>query len=454
MYGKKKLNLLAELILGSSKAKETEALVWADQLGLTRFANNQIHQNVVRDSIHYSVRCVIEKKIGVAGGDDISRKGLMETVWGASELAKAQQPDPDFPGLPGKGEYKKIKAFDQPTADCSPQQRAQQVKRVINVAKSAKTIAFGAFSTGVTETLVANSKGVRAYFPSTRADFSTTMMVGDGSGYGSSLAQSVAGLEIKAEVNRAVETALKSRQPKRLEPGEYEVVLAPAAVNEMLIYLSYLAFGGRAYHEKRSFVSGQLGKKVLSEKITLWDDGLDESGLPLPFDYEGVARKKLSLIEKGVAKKVVYDSYLAAKYKTKSTGHGLPAPNTLDALATHLHLKPAVSVKNQVAGEHGEELLEGVKKGLYISRFWYVNCHHHKSLTITGLTRDGTFLIENGELSRPVMNLRFTQSIVEALNQVVAVGRRARLVESWAGANSVPALRIKRFRFTGVSDLG
>ncbi len=447
MHGKEKLTKLAQLILSLSQADETEVVITASDFALTRFANNQIHQNVARNTIHFSVRAVVGKKTGVAAGDDVSRKGVTETVWGALELAKHQRPDPDFPGLPQPAEYKNVDGFDEATASASPQRRAEKVKRVINVAISDKLSAFGALSSGVTEFLVANSKGVRAYFLSTQASFNTTMMADQTSGYGADLRSAFDQLEIGSETEKAVRLAAAGKKPRRLDPGEYEVVIGPAAVNEMLTYLAYLGFGARAFHEDRSFLSGKLGQKVLGAKMTLWDDGLDPKCLPLPFDFEGVPRRSVCLMEKGVAKAVVYDSYLAAKYHQKNSGHGLAAPNTIDALAGHLHVKPGP------AGNTEEKLIAGVKKGLYINRFWYVNCHHHKSLTITGLTRDGTFWIENGRPAYPVMNLRFTQSIVEALRHVVAVGGQPKPVESWLGANSVPALCLKSFRFTGVSEL-
>jgi predicted Zn-dependent protease len=445
MKGEAYFKEITDFVLGKSGADETEVVISASDFGLTRFANNQIHQNLVRERVQVGIRAVLGKKIGVLGINSLEKEALGRAVEEAVELARNQREDKAYPGLPRSTKYTQIKAFSEKTASFAPKQRAKEVQKTIKQAKSSKLGSFGAFSTGVTELVVANSHGLFGYFPQTEASFSTTMMGESSSGYGSSLNLDVGKLEIEEEAKKAIKTVLKGRNPEPIEPGEYEVVLSPEAVNSMLTYLSYLAFGARAYHEDRSFLSGKLGKKVMDEKITISDDALDGRGMPMPFDLEGSAKKRIMLIEKGVAKTIVYDSYLASKYKGKNTGHGLAAPNTLDALAGHLVLAPG--------GSSEAEMLKGIKKGLYVSRFWYVNAHHHKSLTITGLTRDGTFLIENGEISQPVVNLRFTQSIPEALSGVVAVGSRVKVMESWLGANLAPALRIRRFRFTGLSQL-
>ncbi|MBN1262807.1 MAG: TldD/PmbA family protein [Candidatus Pacebacteria bacterium] len=464
MIGKRNLKKITDYVLTKSSADQTEVLLSASNFGLTRFAQNRIHQNLVRETSGLSIRVVLGKRIGVASTNNLVKKALEQTLAKAIKIAQNQRPDPDFGSLPEKTKYTQVKAFCQATADFSPRQRAKRVAEVIKQAKSRKMAAFGALSNGVTELAVANSLGVWAWFPSTQADFSVTIRRDEASGHGSDLGLAVERLGIEAETKKAIRAAQKGKEPRRISPGEYEVVLAPAAVNQMLIYLAYLGFGARAYHEDRSFLSAKLGEKVLDEKITLIDDPLDPQGLPIPFDLEGAAKKRLVLVEKGIARRIVYDSYLAGKYGQKNTGHGLPAPNTLDALATHLHLEPARK-KSSFSGQEGgglknswpssdeRILISGVKKGLYVSRFWYVNAHHHKTLTITGLTRDGTFKIKDGRIASPVFNLRFTQSIPEALSQVLGIGTRAKVLESWLGANRVPALRLGKFNFTGVSRL-
>lgn len=456
MIGETKLKQLSQQVLCSSKAGKTELVLIVSDFGLTRFANNQIHQNMAQANVSASVRVVIDKKSGTATTNQIEPRLLVKTVETAAALAKKQEPDPDFAALPGPQSYCRLKAFYRATAAYTPKQRAGRVKEVIQQAKDEDLNAYGALSNGTTEFAVANSNGVWAYFPLTQASFNLTIMGADSSGQSTAISSNIRDINVPLETEKAIRTALWGKGPRAIEPGDYEVVLAPAAVNEMLDYMAYLGFGARAYHEGRSFLSGKLGKPVLGSNITIYDDGLDCRGIPMPFDLEGSAKKKVCLIEKGVAKNVVYDSYLAHKYNAVSTGHGLPAPNTMDALAGHLHLmskNTAESSNIDSSGTPEEELIKKVKRGIYVSRFFYVNAHHHKSLTITGLTRDGTFMIKNGEIAYPIVNLRFTQSIVEALNNVIQIGSEVKLMESFFGTNLAPALRIKNFTFTGLSQL-
>lgn len=450
MLGEKKLQKIVKMVLSVTQADEVEMVVIASTMGLTRFASNLIHQNLSRKNIHVNLRVVEDKRIGVASGnlnfwqEKLAKEDLKRIADQALLIAKNQPPDPHFISLPGPAKYPKIKSFSEKTASFSVQDRAKIAGRVIKLAEKKKLFAFGAVETGVNEIAVANSNGIFAYFPETYSSLNITMMRSGHSGYAASLASNVENLEVEKTARRSAQKALLGKKKFELKPGQYEVILESPAVNEMLTYLAYLGLGARSFHEGRSFLSGKLGQKVMGENITIWDDALDARGFPIPFDFEGVPKEKIVLIEKGVAKKVVYDSYLAAKYKARSTGHGLLAPNTLDALAGHLRVKP---------GEKSvQELISQVKRGILVSRLWYVNAHHH-NLMITGLTRDGTFLIEKGEVIGPIRDLRFTQSIPEAFSKVSGVSKETKVERGWTGANLVPVLRVSQFNFTGVSKL-
>jgi predicted Zn-dependent protease len=212
----------------------------------------------------------------------------------------------------------------------------------------------------------------------------------------------------------------------------------------MLTRISDLGCNGKAYHEGRSFMSGKLGKKVMGENVTIWDDGLDRRGLVCPFDFEGAPKQKVEIIKNGIAKNVVYDSYQALKEGKKNTGHALPAPSILGPLACNLFMKEGKYSKN--------EMKKSIKKGIWVTRFWYTNILHHKLLNMTGMTRDGTFLIENGEIVGGLKNLRFTQSIPEAFCNIQMIGKDVKIQDSWFLGNVVPALKIKDFNFTGVTQ--
>jgi len=314
---------------------------------------------------------------------------------------------------------------------------------IVKIAKDEKLIASGAFDTNFSEIAVANSQGVWAYHIGNQANLQTVFLGETSSGFAQHLTQDYTKIDHIELAKRAASKAKMSKKPVDIKPGDYEVVLEPPAVAEMMLFFSYLGPNARIYHEEASFLTGKLGKKLFSEKLTVHDDPLHAETIIHPFDYEGHPKSKLTIIDKGVFANIVYDSYHAAKHGGKNTGHALPAPNTEGPIPTHLVFEP---------GEASvDEMIKNVKKGILVTRFWYVRMLHHKLLNITGMTRDGTFLVRNGEIVAPVRNLRFTQSIPEALAAVVSVGRELKLEEGWAGANLVPALHISQFHFSGVT---
>jgi predicted Zn-dependent protease len=252
--------------------------------------------------------------------------------------------------------------------------------------------------------------------------------------------------EINTEAisSEAVEKALRSRHPRELPPGRYPVILEEYAVADMMSTLAYLGFGALSVQEGRSFMTDRFGEQIMNPTISIWDDGLDSTGLPMPFDFEGVPRQRVDLIKEGVAAAVVYDSYTAGREGKASTGHGLPAPNTFGPIPTHMFMAPGEASK--------EEMLASIERGLWVTRFHYTRPVHPKLAIITGMTRDGTFLIEKGEMAYPIKNLRFTQSYIEALANVEQVCRETRLVENWFGATRIPALKVAEVEFTGATE--
>ncbi|MBI3384800.1 TldD/PmbA family protein [Candidatus Gottesmanbacteria bacterium] len=453
MIGQQKLKTITDYILKKSPALETEVLIFVDDSALTRFANNQIHQNMASQNIVVQIRAVVGKKQAVVSAnlqlDQLAK--LDKLVNQAYEIAKISPEDPHWHHLPGKEEgnfsYQKVKSFNEATASVKPEYRAKEVAKIIKMAKAEDLNAFGSLSTGTGEIVVANSHGVFAYHPQSLSLLNIRIMKNLISGYAGEVNSDIAKLNIEEAAKRAISKTLLGKKTSEVEVGDYEVVLEEPAVSEMMTYLTYLGFGARAFHEERSFISENLSKKVMGSNITIWDDAYNPNHLPMPFDYQGIPKKSLTIIENGIAKNVLYDHYLALKYKAKPTGHGFPAPNTEDAFASHLHLKPGSTPKNQ--------LLKGMKKGILVSRFWYVRNVHPKELTITGMTRDGTFLIENGEIVSGVRNMRFTISIPKVLSNVSHISKEVHLEPSdeGFGASLLPAIRVRDFSFTGISKL-
>ncbi len=216
-------------------------------------------------------------------------------------------------------------------------------------------------------------------------------------------------------------------------------------IKGILNYFAWLGPNARVYHEQVSYFKNRVGKIVFSNKLTITDDPFNLQGLPTGFDYEGYPKQKLAIICKGAPLTITYDSYYAQKYQKKNTGHALPAPNTTGPLASHLMIKPGSSTQSQMIGN--------VKRGLIITRFWYLTAVNFSEMLLSGMTRDGTFLIENGEIVGPVKNLRFTESIPNMFKNIVEVGRELSPHPSWGGfAHLVPSVRISNFRFTGKTE--
>jgi predicted Zn-dependent protease len=267
-----------------------------------------------------------------------------------------------------------------------------------------------------------------------------------GSGYAAAASQDVRDLNAEVLAREAIEKAQRAQNPIALEPGEYTVVLEEYAVSDLLHFLALMSFHALAVQEERSFVRGHFGEAVMHPTVTLWDDGLSPETFSMPFDYEGVPKQKVTFVENGVARAVTYDSFTAAKEAKSSTGHSLPAPNTVGPLPLHMFLAPGDASK--------QELIRSVTRGVLVTRFWYTRVVHPLKVIMTGMTRDGTFLIENGEVTLPIKNMRFTTSYVDALKHVKQIGRETKLAhETWLGISTRnPALLLDGFNFTGVTQ--
>jgi predicted Zn-dependent protease len=438
---------LIRQILNYSQADQTEILYFGEDSALTRFANNFIHQNVAERNASVSIRVISGKRIGAASTNRTDEKSLKKVVDKALEIAEAQLEDPHFRSLPSPAEYAKVDTFVERTAKFTPMERAKAVQPIIAEAQENGVIASGAFSVETSDLIVANSLGVWAEQRRTQSELNLVMTGdNDASGYAYCLSSDVADIHPQALANEAIGKCIRSTTPISLEPGDYAVVLEPYAVGTLVAFLGYIGLGALALQEGRSFMCGKLGQRITGENITIWDDGLDPQGMPIPFDFEGVPKQKVILIENGIAKGVVYDSYTAGKEGTLSTGHGLPAPNTYGPMPLHLFMKGGDSSL--------EEMVASTEKGIYVTRFHYTNVVEPVSTTITGLTRDGTFLIEDGKFKGAVKNLRFTDSILKALSQVSLISKDTRQVEEFFfGGSRVPALKIDNFTFSGTTEV-
>jgi len=425
-------------LLERSPAQQTEVMVSEWDSALTRFANNGIHQNVAERDVSVRVRVVKNGKTGVAAINQMTESAAADVLSRAVAIADLQ-PKGDVVPMPGPAKSRPVDAWSDATASVTPEERADFVEAICAKARRAGLKAFGAYSTGAEQLAIANSLGVFHHQLSTKASVNSVVMGESGSGYADRSAIDVRELDKDDLADEVIDKAQRNQNAQPIEPGVYEVVLEEYAVAEMLEFMSFTGFSALAAQEERSFM--RLGERITGESVNIWDDGLDPSGVPTSFDFEGVPKQKVQLITQGVASGLVYDMETAQRAGRQSTGHGLPAPNTEGPFAVNLFMAPGGTPK--------ADLISDIKRGIWVTRFWYVRVVHPKTSIITGMTREGTFLIENGRITRPVKDLRFTQSILGALDGTLAISRSTKLqISEYLGASRVPAVRLKAFTFT------
>jgi PmbA protein len=403
--------------------------------GLTRFANSTIHQNVVKDETESAVLYVIDKKKSV-----LYATGKEPDLQVAREIALNSEVNSDFVSLPDvdeAGQPEFTGSFSEATAKASPETRAKLVKEIVALCKDRGLQAAGYLTTGSREWDIENSLGVKR---NDRTSFSECAITatGAGTGYATATHYDLHQIDVNEITREAVETALRNVNPCEIEPGRYRVLLEPLAVHELFDFMAWLGFSGRLYDENQSCFSGMINQEITSPLLTF-------TGGPIPelpdfgIDIEGVARRKTTLVEKGVLKNVAYDSYSAHKVNKKSTGNAFSLVSPWGGLPFSITVAPG---KTDYA-----DMLRDINKGLLIKRFWYIRPIDRKSGILTGMTRDGTFLVINGEIDRPVKNLRFQISLPEILKKVRMVGNTLRLYEF----GRFPHLLIDDFTITGMT---
>ncbi len=446
MLGPERILELLRKTLANCNADQAELVYIGKDLQLTRFANSYIHQNVAERDHQVFLRLVYGKRIGAGSTNILTEESLSRLLETVSRQARLQPEVPDFQSLPSPQPIPGVKGYFSSTASADPNRRANAVNSICALAKDKGLVASGSFSTSNGELAVVNSLGVEAYAEATEAELTTVVMSDSSSGYASRLTGDVDEIDVEQVALEAIDRALRSRDPISVDPGPYPVVLEEYAVADLVGMLGYMGFGALAYQEGRSFM--KLGEKITGEGVTIWDDALDERGLPVPFDFEGVPKQRVDLIRQGVAVGLVYDTLTAAREGKQSTGHALPGHlfrggNPEGPLPTNLFM--AVGTRRK------EDLAKDIDRGIWVTRFHYTNVVHPVATILTGMTRDGTFLIEKGEVARPVKNLRFTQSILDALGTLLAASSSAMLARGTLGPTYVPALALGTFNFTSAT---
>lgn len=434
---------LSEVALAHSGAEGTEVAVTASEQELNRFTQDHPVQNLLRSTACLSIRVHENGRQGKASTGTLSDESVRRTVDRARAVARlAPAPAEALPPMPGPQSWS-LRGGGPLQPD--PEATAAAVRAITDACRARDCRVAGIHDGVSTLRLLANSNGLDVIDFDTHAEISVSAFVSDGAGWSGQIASDASGLDSHSVAERAADKALASRNPQPIEPGHYTVVLEPAAVSSLLLFAAYTGFGAQQVQDGTSFLSGRLGEPVMGENITITDDAYHPLALGPVFDGEGLPRERVTLIERGVAKGVVHDQLTARQAGCASTGHAQPQPSAEGPTAGNLVLAPG--------DVDAADLLAGVDKGILVTQFHYTNVVEPTKLTLTGMTRNGTFLIEKGERGRPLRNLRFTQSLVEALQRVTALSSTAELSSALFGGHVVvPSLRIDGFRFSSSTD--
>ena len=420
---------------------EAAVIVTSGESALTRFANSFIHQNVAEESTAISLTLIAGERVSTSSGT-VAGSDLEAFVERAAATTEVAPLNPDWPGLTEPTDVPESLPVPEDTAGAGPADRAGLVSDFVAAGDGMR--AAGYCRTGVSRVVFANSTGHRAVGTTGSSVLDGIHQTDGSAGSGHAASRHFADLDGASVGSLAAERAARGQAAVEIEPGEYEVVLAPEAVATLAIFLAVYGFNGKALNEGQSFV--QVGERQFDPAFELVDDALDERAMRLRFDAEGTPKRRLPLISDGVSRHVAYDRRQAAKAGTESTGHATSFSGmSLGPIASDLYVTPG--------GSDPESLIGGIERGLYVSTFNYVRILDPRTTVATGLTRNGTFLIEDGEITAGVSNLRFTQSLAGAIapDAVIGVGDDARFADSEFGPGLVhtPSMRLASWRFTG-----
>jgi predicted Zn-dependent protease len=421
---------------------EVEAILASDTSALTRFANNAIHQNVSERNTQLSVRAVAGGRSARASTNRLDREAIRGVVEQAIAITRLTESDPELQPLADPAAYPEVSRWFESTACSTPAGRARAVAEAIGAVEAAGQTAAGIYSTEESSFALLNSRGVNASYRETTARFSITAMAGDSSGWAKAGACDLRDLNPLELARSAARKASQSGAPRELPSGRYTVILEPAAVLD-LVGQMFADFSGTAIREGRSFLNDRIGKKVFGGNITIHDDACHPLQSGAPFDGEGVPRRRLTLVDGGVVRDIAYSRQAAALAGAAPTGHGFPLPNEYGEMPVNIVIAGGDS--------YIEKMLASTERGILVTRFWYIREVDPYEKIFTGMTRDGTFLVEDGLIAAGVRNFRFNQSLVEMLSNVESLSATVRASGEETFDMVVPAMKVRDFNFTEVT---
>ena len=443
-------------------ADEIELLLAGSRSALTRFANNTIHQNMEEESQQISVRVSFGGRTARATTNKYDDDSLRRVVQSAESLARVQQEDPDLLPMPtpqevaenaAHSEAKPVRRNFESTAALTPQERAAGVAGMVDVATRHALTCAGIFSSAQLIEGIFNSRGIADWYEQTLAEVSITMMGDTSSGWQKANSPDVAQLDPARMAEIAAEKTIASKDPIELAPGKYTVILEPSAVLDAVGFM-FWDYSGSALLEQRSFLNDRIGMQLFGSNITVWDDAYHPLQTGVPFDGEGMKRHKLKLIEDGVVRAVTYSRGSAARMKHSevaskvgpivATGHGFPLPNEIGEAPMNLVFAgPSPGQAQSV-----EQMIASTERGILVTRLWYIREVDPYEKILTGMTRDGTFLVEDGKIQRGIRNFRFNESLVLMLQNVEAMSEPVRASGEESMDMVVPAMKVRDFNFT------
>lgn len=442
--------LLHTLRAGAPTGAELELMLEESSSELTRFANNAIHQHVADSTLTLSLRAQFEQRTARATTQRMDERGLRSLLERTLSLTRSQAPDPDLLPMAEPAPLRPHERWDEATAVLTPAARAEAVAAMVEIARGEELTAAGICSSQAGAFAIANTRGVEAFYRSTGAAFSVTMLRGDSSGWAKGGSYRWSDLDPAAGARVAAAKAGASAHPQEVPAGRYTVILEPAAVLDLLGFVLW-DFGAQAVLDQRSFLSGRLGQKLFGDNVTVTDDCFHPLQTGPAFDAEGVPRQRVPLVENGWVRRVVYARQSAAQWERQhpdqaaphATGHGFPLPNPYgEAPLNVVFAGGEVSVERMIAE---------TERGILVTRLWYIREVDPYQKILTGMTRDGTFLIDRGRLAGGVRNFRFNQNMIELLNQIEAMSPPVRASGEESFDMVVPALKVRDFNFTEVT---
>jgi PmbA protein len=441
------INRIMDKVLGQlTDCTQAELQLSSQKKALSRFSSNEIQQNLAQQALDLRLMLVDSKgRQGIAAGNRADDAGLDGLVATARNIASFQQPARDLMPQLASCDTAERDLLDEATAEWGPEEKAQALAGTFELAREKQLEASGILESGWAQFSLGNSAGLRCHYKTSSASFSTTMSGQDVSGWSEGRASRHTELDVAALSHEAREIALRAVNPESAEPGAWTVLLPPAAVADLVMFLNWMGFGAQDYLAGTSPLAGKAGQKLFSDLLCITDDCNHPLAAGIPFDDEGVSRQKVNLIDRGTFMGPVYDRLTAKEAGKASTGHGFSRPNPHGPFPGNLVVAPGKASM--------QELIAGTRRGLLVTHLHYTNVQNPQDLTLTGMTRDGLFLVENGEIVKPVRNMRFTESLLKAFANIEAVSSDQQLHGGFFGGGFVlPGMKINDFHFTSSSS--